>query len=125
MRGIVWLRIAVVYLVIGVSFGMYIGIAQLFELSSVHAHLNLLGWATLGIAGVMYCQFPTASKSKLGIIHFWLHNIGLPVMCVGLYLQIMKLSTLPLIEIGGTVAILGIIAFAFNVFMNMKQSAKV
>ncbi|WP_407944843.1 cytochrome-c oxidase [Paenibacillus albiflavus] len=122
MKGIVWLRIAVVYLVIGVCFGMYIGMAELFDLASVHAHINLLGWASLGLAGLMYCLFPAAGTSKLGVTHFWLHNIGLPVMVIGLYLKIEDITTFPLIPIGGSLAILGIIAFAFNVFMNMKES---
>ncbi|MGO0062762.1 cytochrome-c oxidase [Brevibacillus fluminis] len=122
MKGIIWLRIAVVYFVIGVVFGMGIGIAQLFQLASVHAHINLLGWVSLALAGIIYCLFPQAGVGKLGKWHFWLHNIGLPLMVIGLYLEIMQLSTLPLIQIGGTLAIIGIILFLINVFVNVKES---
>lgn len=124
MRGIVWLRIAVIYFVIGVVYGMYIGIAELFEQASVHAHINLLGWVSLALAGVIYCLFPSAGTSKLGIGHFWFHNIGLPVMVIGLYLKINELTELPLIEIGGTLAIIGIILFAVNLFVNVKGKAR-
>ncbi|MGE5701748.1 MAG: cytochrome-c oxidase [Clostridia bacterium] len=122
MNGIVWLRIAVLYFVFGVVFGMIIGIAQLFQLSSVHAHANLLGWVSLALAGLIYCLFPAAGKSKLGKWHFWLHNLGLPIMVVGLYLEIMQIASLPLIPIGGTLAIIGIILFLVNVFTNVNES---
>jgi len=123
MRGIVWIRIAVLYFVFAVVFGMAIGIAQKFELATVHAHANLLGWVSLALAGVIYHLFPQAGTSILGKLHFWLHNIGLPLMLVGLYVEIMELGSLPLIQIGGTIAILGIILFVINVFVNAKDDA--
>lgn len=122
MKGLIWLRVAVVYFVIGVIFGMYIGITQQFQFSSVHAHINLLGWASLALSGIIYCLFPAAGESRLGQWHFWLHNIGLPVMVIGLYLEIAQLASLPLIPIGGIVAIIGIILFAVNMFVNAKSS---
>lgn len=125
MKGVIWLRIAVLYFAFGVIFGMYIGIVQLFQLASVHAHINLLGWVSLALAGLIYTLFPAAAVSKLGKLHFWLHNIGLPIMVIGLYLEIMQITSLPLIPIGGTIAIIGIVLFMFNVFINVKESEQV
>ncbi len=121
MKGIIWLRIAVVYFVIGVIFGMYIGMNKQFQLTSVHAHVNLLGWVSLALAGVIYCLFPAASQSRLGKMHFWLHNIGLPVIIIGLYLELAPIVATPLIPIGGTIAILGIVLFMANLFVNVKE----
>jgi len=123
MKGIIWIRIAVLYFVFAVIFGMAIGITQQFQLTTVHAHANLLGWVSLALAGIIYHLFPKASVSVLGKCHFWLHNIGLPLMVVGLYVRMMELAPLPLIEIGGMLAIIGILLFAVNVFANMKEAS--
>lgn len=123
MKGIIWIRIAVLYFIFAVIFGMAIGIAQKFQLTTVHAHANLLGWVSLALAGIIYHLFPQAGVSRLGKLHFWLHNIGLPLMVVGLYVKMMELVELPLIEIGGTLAIIGILLFTINVFVNTKGTS--
>lgn len=39
-------------------------------LTSVHAHTNLFGWATLALCGFTYLRFPKAAKSRLAKWHF-------------------------------------------------------
>ena len=60
-----FLKIAVVYLVIGAVLGFTMGITQKFVLVPVHAHLLLLGWASLALAGLVYHLYPTASTTRL------------------------------------------------------------
>jgi hypothetical protein len=45
-----FIRIAALYLIVGVTMGIVMGIRQQFSLAPVHAHVNLLGWATLVFA---------------------------------------------------------------------------
>ena len=117
---LVWLKLAVAYLLIGVVFGLGMGITHHFEFAPVHAHINLLGWATLGLAGVLYYLFPRAGGHWLGLTHFWLHNIGLPVFVIGLFfLQAGHAAAEPVVAIGATVAVLGLLCFACNVFLNL------
>ncbi|MCC2684143.1 MAG: cytochrome-c oxidase [Paenibacillaceae bacterium] len=125
--GVRFLKIAVVYFVIGVVFGLVMGIIQSFQFASVHAHINLLGWVSLALCGFLYLRFPAATSSKLAPWHFWLHNIGLPVMIIGLYLEILtgQAGFTALIATGGTLAVVGIIIFAINVLMNVKSESAV
>lgn len=119
---LIWLRLAVTYLVIGVVFGLVMGIKHRFEFIPVHAHINLLGWATLGLAGIIYHLFPRAGGHWLGLAHFWLHNIGLPVFVTGLFfLQAGNAGAEPVVAIGATVAVLGILCFACNLFLNLNS----
>ena len=37
---------------------MYMSITHSYDYASVHAHVNLLGWASLALAGVIYVLFP-------------------------------------------------------------------
>jgi len=118
----IWfIRIAVVYLVIGVIGGQVMGITEKFAYADVHAHVNLLGWATLALSGVIYTIFPSAGNNRLAVVHFWLHNIGLPIFAIGLFLlSSNNQSGLPLAIVGSSLAILGLIVFATNVWLNVK-----
>ena len=45
-----FLKFAVVYLMLGMGMGMAMGITHHFEYAPVHAHINLLGWASLALS---------------------------------------------------------------------------
>ena len=62
--GVRFLKIAVVYLVIGACLGLAMGIKENFVLAPVHAHLLLLGWASLALAGIVYHLYPAAAATK-------------------------------------------------------------
>ncbi len=118
----VWLKLAVVYLMIGISLGIAMGASENFLLRPVHAHLNLLGWATLALAGLIYSVFPDAAKSRLAVIHFWLHNTALPIMMGSLCLLLLgHRDVVPILAASEFMAAGGVIAFACNIFFNVKQ----
>jgi hypothetical protein len=122
--GLNFIRIAVIYLVIGTSLGIVMGISQRFTLVPVHAHVLLLGWATLAIAGVVYQLYPTAANTRLARIHFLLHNLGLPVFMVALALLLSgHESLMPLVGIAALVVLLGLILFAVNFLLTTKTAA--
>jgi hypothetical protein len=119
--GIVWLKLSVVYLIIGISMGIAMGASQNFTLRPVHAHINLLGWTTMALAGLIYSVFPKAGESRLARLHFWLLNLALPVMMSALGLLLFgKVGVAPVLALAEIVAALGIVAFAVNMFINLK-----
>nr|WP_218781016.1 cbb3-type cytochrome c oxidase subunit I [Bacillus sp. EB106-08-02-XG196] len=96
---------------------MIMGIIHDFRFTSVHAHVNLLGWISMALFGLIYHFYPNAANSKLAKIQFWLHNIGVPVMLGGITLQILGVSgALPPTIIGSIVVVVGVILFMVNVF---------
>jgi cbb3-type cytochrome oxidase subunit 1 len=122
--GLNFIRIAVIYLVIGTSLGIAMGISQRFTLIPVHAHVLLLGWATLAIAGVVYQLYPMAANTRLARIHFWLHNLGLPVFMVALALMLSgHESLMPLVAIAALVVLLGLFLFAANFLLTTRTAA--
>ena len=42
----------------------------------MHAHINLLGWTTTALAGLIYSVFPKARARVLARVHFWLMNLA-------------------------------------------------
>ncbi|MFC0186896.1 cytochrome-c oxidase [Fictibacillus aquaticus] len=123
--GIKMIKLSALYFVLGVGLGMFMSISHDFALKPVHAHVNLLGWTALTLAGILYYLFPAAESSMLGKIHFWLHNIGLPVMMAALAAFTYGYEKAePLIGIGATITSVGILLFAVNVWKNVKAGAK-
>ena len=64
-----FLLIAAMSLVIGVSFGIYMGATHDYVLTPVHAHINLLGWASLAIFGLAYRSYPELGRSWTAALH--------------------------------------------------------
>ncbi|WP_419880805.1 cbb3-type cytochrome c oxidase subunit I [Peribacillus sp. B-H-3] len=123
--GIRFLKISVIYFLIGIGFGMFMSISHKFQYAPSHAHINLLGWTSLALSGLIYALYPALAEKKLAKFHFWLHNIGLPVMMLGLiWLESGNSSVEPLIAAGATVMSLGIICFTVNVLKNLKSTSE-
>jgi len=116
------IKISAIYFVIGVSLGLYMSIVHSYVLTSVHVHINLLGWVSLALAGIIYTLFPDLASTKLAKTHFWLHNITLPIMMVGLTFIIYgQVALTPVVAISGTILVLAIILFAYNILRNLKS----
>lgn len=81
-----WFLAAITYFVIGVGFGVYMGASGNHVLFTVHAHINLLGWASMGLTGLLYRAFPGAAASRLAPWHFWLYQLAVPVMLLAVAL---------------------------------------
>jgi len=119
-----FLKIAVIYLFLGALLGGYMGATENFALAPVHAHVALLGWASLALAGVIYHLYPNAALTLLARIHFWLHNVGLPVFMIGLGAVLTgHPAAIPVVSISASVVVVGLAAFTANVLMNVKATA--
>jgi hypothetical protein len=118
--GALWLKISVLYLLAGVSLGLMMGASMDFTLRPVHAHLNLLGWVTMALAGLIYTVYPDAGTSRLAKVHFWLNNISLPATMIALALVVKGNTAIgPVLGVAEVVAGIGIVVFAANVFLNV------
>lgn len=121
--GIKFIKVSVCYFVIGVCLGMYMSMTENFNFTPVHVHINLLGWTAMTLAGLIYVAFPQAAETTLAKVHFWLHNIALPVMMISLALLVSgNESAGPGVAAGGTLLVLGIILFAINILKNVKAN---
>ena len=120
--GILWLKIALIYLIIGVVFGLVMSIKGNFQFASVHSHIGLMGWVVLAISGIIYCIFPDTGKTRLGYMHFWIFNIGLPVMLISLFLfKNGQLFFEPVLAISSIAYVIGVVCFALNIFINLRK----
>ncbi len=87
----VWfLVLAALCLIVGVVMGIGMGIAHNFQLSPVHAHLNLLGWTSLALFGVVYRSYPALGRSRLAGAHFATAALGGVALPVGIGISILS-----------------------------------
>ncbi len=119
--GIAFLKIAALYFLIGVCMGLTMEIMEDHSLAGAHAHINLLGWASMGLFGVIYVLFPKAGEGVLAKLHFWLYNISLPLFMLALcFLLAGNDSLMFLLKIFPNILVLSIILFVINVFRNVN-----
>jgi len=62
------------------------GMTHNFMLRSVHAHVNLLGWASLALAALVFHVFPETARTRLATAWFWTYNLSLPIGLGGIAL---------------------------------------
>jgi hypothetical protein len=117
-----FIKAAVIYFLLGVIVGLVMGASEQMQYTSVHAHINLLGWASLGLIGVIYKVFPEAGEAKLARIQFILHNVGLPILVLSMvgFANGMMTIGIPAAILGGLLVIVSVILFVVNVFKRIR-----
>lgn len=109
-----FLLVAAFCLVSGVTLGLWMGIHHDFQLAPVHAHINLVGWASLALFGLAYRAYPALAQSRLAAVHFALSATGAVMMPTGVYFSITQEQP-ALATVGGTCWLAGAILFLFTI----------
>ncbi len=110
------LQMSVLYLIVGVLMGIGMGMTENFTLKDVHAHVNLLGWATMGLMALIYKAYPDAAATTLAKVHFWLHSAGLPLLMIALTVMFLgNPGAGPAVGILSIITGVGVIAFCINI----------
>lgn len=119
-----WIKISALYLILGIAFGLYMHVTVELEWAATHAHINVVGWLTTGLMGIIYSVYPKAGNGLLGKIHFWTYNIGLPFLLAGMlaiYLSPPGWLLEVLVIGGGGLVALSVIIFIINLFQNVHE----
>ncbi|HZK78058.1 MAG TPA: cbb3-type cytochrome c oxidase subunit I [Gemmatimonadaceae bacterium] len=87
-----------------------------------HVHMNLLGFVTMMIFGVGYHVLPRVAGAplrwpRLGMVHWWLANLGLASMVTGFFLipSFPSAGRVTLVT-GGSMAAAGAFCFIINIW---------
>ena len=123
MRGVaLWIfTSAVIYVTLGMMFGIWMSASHDHGLASAHAHLNLVGWVTMALFGVYYHLVPAAAQGRLAVLHFALATIGLWLLVPGIVLAI-RGKTEILAALGSFVTLASMMLFLAVVFGNRRHA---
>jgi len=57
-----FILIGLLYGIFGFGFGIWVGINERFEQAHLHAHINLIGFASMTLFGLLYRAFPALAR---------------------------------------------------------------
>ncbi|BAQ17068.1 hypothetical protein [Methyloceanibacter caenitepidi] len=109
--------IGLLYGTFGMGFGIWMGIHQRFDQAHLHAHINLIGFASMVLFGLLYRSFPALAASRLAAAHFIVYNVGAAVFLAGLPLA-QAGTTIALAVVGSLLVVAGLLIFLANYLMN-------
>ncbi|WP_051440461.1 hypothetical protein [Ensifer aridi] len=113
----IWfLLLAIICLVIGVSLGIWMGLSHDFQFAPVHAHLNLLGWTSLALFGLVYRVYPELGASPLARVHFALAAVGVLAFPVGIALSLADV-TIVVAVVGAFVWLAAVATFLIQIIL--------
>lgn len=114
----IFLGISLVYLVVGMSLGIGMGVAEDFTYAHLHAHINLVGFVAHGFFGFAHRLWPGLRQSALAIPQLYLTIIGTPIFLIGIPLA--QFQAQPLLAIVGSLMLLAS-ALLFLVIFAVKE----
>jgi len=85
-----FLLLATVLLICGAVLGIVMGAQENFQLTPVHAHLNLAGWASLALFGLTYRAYPQLAETRLAGLHFVVSATGSVLLPIGIGFAVLR-----------------------------------
>lgn len=123
MIDIWFLRLAGIYALAGMSLGMWMAISGDHGQYPTHAHINLVGWVSFAVYGLVYRAYPAAAQSPLARWHFGLANLGAILLVTGVAgILAGHQGFEPVAGLGGSVSLLGAAVFTTILFRRIGTS---
>jgi hypothetical protein len=94
--------IGILFALTGMGLGTYMGMSQDFLFAPVHAHINLVGWATHFLFGLYYRSETENAEGWLPEAHFWCAFLGGVLLPIGIVGAVTGNATVDLFVIPGT-----------------------
>ncbi|MAM72343.1 hypothetical protein [uncultured Tistrella sp.] len=118
------LRAAAIYVALGMAAGIAMAASQHFEYGPAHGHLNLLGFASSAIYGLVLKDRPDLAATRFAVAHAILAHLGLVVMTIGLTILFSGdvATGEPLAKAGSVLVLLGGLAFIRLIFAATQRS---
>ena len=115
------LRAGVIFLIVGMVWGIEMGVRQDFSLAPAHAHLNLVGGVLLFVFGLYYRLVGAARDHALAKWQAGLHIVGAILFPVGVAVVVKKGEAFIALPIIGSLIVVGaIVLFALIVFRTSR-----
>jgi hypothetical protein len=111
-------RISVSVGLLGMAFGIFMGITLDFVLAPAHAHLNLLGFVTMFLSALYYRAFPIAASSRLARYQAVISVVGAILFPTGIACVLLGGHDRyePVVVAGALIAFAGMALFAVIVY---------
>lgn len=112
---------AVVYVLVGMGFGIWMSITGDHRFAPAHAHLNLIGWVSIALLGTFYALVPQVSGWMISKIQVGLAQIAAITMFPGIIMAISGAGE-TLAKIGSLAAIAAMLLFLVIVIRGTRSA---
>jgi hypothetical protein len=119
---VVFMGIGLIFLVIGMLFGVWMGVQNDFRFAGAHAHWNLVGFVTSSIYGLTHRAYPRLAESRLTWIQCGLHVLGVLIFAPGIVIAVATEQHMMAI-IGANILILAAVMFMFIYFTHDHRTS--
>jgi hypothetical protein len=115
---------AIVYGILGMVLGIAMAMRHDHAELPTHAHIMVIGWLSFAIFGFFYALLGNAVPRTLALTHFWLAQVSLAVLVVGLGLYYAGETQFePLAAIGSIGYAASFFVFAYAALKAMRPPA--
>lgn len=101
----------------GMIWGIQMSVSEDHSLSMAHAHLNLVGWTTLGLFGLYYTVTPEADGTVLSKAHLAIALAGVLCLVPGIVIVVTSGARV-LVAIGSILTVISMLIFLVTVARN-------
>jgi hypothetical protein len=114
---------AVLFVLVGMGWGIQMAASHDHSAMPAHAHLNLLGWVSLFLFGVYYHLHPSIDASRLAAVQAWTWIVGTTVMVIGIaMIHAGKEAGEPLAAGGALVLVAAMLVFGWMVLRSQRST---
>lgn len=111
--------LAVIYVLVGMAYGIHMAVIEDTSTSPAHGHLNLVGFVLGSIFAFYYHLVPSA-QTRLGWVHFGLHQVAVILMFPGVIMAHSGGSD----NLAKVASLLGIVATLIFGWIVLKSSTR-
>ncbi|MRG72289.1 hypothetical protein GH722_10940 [Alphaproteobacteria bacterium HT1-32] len=116
-----FMALAILYVIIGMAYGIHMSAIGDHVTAPAHGHLNLLGFV-MGAIFAFYYHLVPASEGRLAWVHFAIHQVAVVLMFPGVILAIEGQGE-ELAKISSLLALIAALVFAVVHFRRGRATA--
>lgn len=116
-----YILLGLVWVLVGMVFGTWLGASNQLNYANSHAHIGLLGFVTSVLFGLLHWAYPALGKSRLAMPQLAIYQIGIVLLIIGKFNVDRGVTIEPLLIAGALITILGT---AMMLVMFVKHGTK-
>ncbi|WP_020591000.1 hypothetical protein [Kiloniella laminariae] len=116
-----YIKAGFIWLLIGMIFGIWMGITESFHFSNAHAHTNLVGFLLSLIFGFTLKHFSGLAEHPQAKLQFWMFQLGAIVLVLGKIVVALDSSNNAPVAVGSLITLLGTALFVWMLFRLKSQ----
>lgn len=115
---------ATLFLLGGMSLGIWMGIHQDFRMAAAHAHINLVGWVTMALYGTFYALTAKTMRPKLAWTNYGVSTLGAAIQGPSLACLLVygEKPWLPILATGEMITAAGLLIFLVSAWREFRRA---